>query len=166
MLKSRLRKKRFQEVQKVTIDLQHLNLRKSDLRATHTNILRKFSVLAPGVFYPQREFPSGEFSIWKSEHDYFSLIYLYWDDIYVWKDLYERNKVYPIAICNIAPEGANMYDGVWDVWNWEENSMPKYVIGHPSHLGANMYKEIGRVEYLGSFPDSGSSNNGLYVKIF
>jgi hypothetical protein len=142
-LKDRLQKKGFNEIQKMNIDQQCLNLHKSDFLITYSETFRGL--------------PTGEFSIWENGSNIFSLIYLCWDDIYVWNCLYKKYQVYPIVICNSNPEGSHMFA---DRWNWNKNNMPKYVIGHENHLGNNFIK-IGEVDYYGDY----ANNSTVYKRV-
>jgi hypothetical protein len=152
-LKDKLQKKEFEEIQKVNIDLDFFRLHKSDLA----------KIILPKGRHIYKPIPSGEFSIWKKGNSYFSLLYLCWDDICVWRNLYEREQIYPIAICRWQPENSNMYnEDNFIVWN--ENNLPQYIIGHAYNLETNHYDELGKVEYFGGYSVDKTRSIPLYEK--
>lgn len=141
-LKEKLRDKEFNEIQKINIDSNFLNLRglKNDSIPSHIRLVSPI--------------PKGEFSIWKKGSHLYSLIYLCWDDICVLHDLYIKNEIYPIAICNSNPESGNIYP---ENIRLKESNWPKYIIGHCNKI-SETFIEIGKVEYYGNY----SANSTLY----
>ena len=130
------------EIQKINIDSNFLNLRglKNDSIPSHIRLVSPI--------------PKGEFSIWKKGSHLYSLIYLCWDDICVLHDLYIKNEIYPIAICNSNPESGNIYP---ENIRLKESNWPKYIIGHCNKI-SETFIEIGKVEYYGNY----SANSTLY----
>ncbi len=150
-LKNKLRNENYIEIQKINIDLSFFRLHKFDLA----------TIRIPNYSRIVKPLPSGEFSVWRKEKKYVSLLYLCWDDICVWKNLYERNNIYPIAICNWRPESSNMYN-IDNFFVWNEANLPQYVIGHANHLDEIKYKEVGKVKYFGDY----FNENTLYLPLF
>jgi hypothetical protein len=141
-LKKKLRDKKFNEIQKINVDSNFFNL--SGLK--NKSIPAHLRLLSP--------IPKGEFSIWKKGRHLYSLIYLCWDDICALYDLYIKNEIYPIAICNSNPESGNIYP---ENITLKENNFPKYIIGHCNKI-SETFIEFGKVEYYGNYSD----NSTLY----
>lgn len=148
-LKAKLRINEYMEIQKTNIDLEFLNIHKSDLALI--KLTENKRIMKP--------IPHGELSIWRKENDIFSLLYLCWDDICVWKNLFERKRIYPTVICAWQPENNNMSDNVWN-----ESNLPQYLLGHSIHIRTDLYKEIGNVEYVGENSVGASVSIPLYEK--
>lgn len=155
-LKNNLRKQEFKEIQKLNIDLEFFRLRKSDL----------VKINLPSYKEVRKPIPSGEFSIWKKGSYLCSLLYLCWDDICVWRNLFEREKIYPTVICAWQPEDNNMLDYVI-----KERDLPRYLIGHAAAIEkhsisfeSDLYIEIGSIEYLGDYSVDKSGCIPVYEK--
>jgi hypothetical protein len=148
-LKYKLRKQEFEEIQKSNIDLGFFRLHKSELVKIELSYSKQI----------RKPIPSGEFSIWKKGSNLFSLLYLCWDDICVWKNLYEGKVIYPTVICAWQPEDNNMTGHVIT-----EGNLPRYLIGHSIHIGKDLFTEIGKIEYFGDYAVDESGCIPLYEK--
>ena len=148
-LKAKLRKNEYKEIQKINIDLEYSSIHKSELALIKLTEYKQI----------QNPIPTGELSIWRKENNLFTLLYLCWDDICVWKNLFERKKIYPTVICAWQPENNNMSDNVWN-----ESNLPQYLVGHSIHIGKDLYKEIGKIEYTGDYSVGESQCIPLYEK--
>ncbi len=90
-----------------------------------------------------------EFSLWKSEGKYFTLIYIDFDNNVIWQNIFIKHKIKPKMICNY-----NFLGGVdFEYQPLSEEMIPDYWLGYGQHVdGFIEYKQI---EYLSGYADPG-----------
>jgi hypothetical protein len=136
-MKTALRENNFVEIQNFKIDLEWIGLQNK--------------TYVGGTIYDQRLSSDdflGEFSLWKNENKFYFLTYISWDNTALWDNLFLKNKISPMAICNFLNEtGIPIYneDGKFNI-----NENPKYILGY-NYSSEYALKE--KVKYFGHWSD-------------
>ena len=131
-LKKKLQNNCYNEIQKLNVDLSILPNFKN---------LEKYR----DTKYLKIKRPKDELSIWEKDGHFYCIFYLFWDDICAFNNLYKKNMIHPIVICNIAPTNSQLG---WYFCN--DNKLPKYVIGYGFHIN-KLFKKIGQLKYFGDY---------------
>ncbi|MBK7095350.1 MAG: hypothetical protein IPH57_10010 [Saprospiraceae bacterium] len=108
-LKTNLNEEGFNEIQSITIDRDYLNSNERIYRIPPPRY-------CPHIF-------KADWSLWSHGEQQYSIIFIFWDDSYIWELLYSKNNIRPKAICRWRPEGS---------WGFEvkEELEPEFWIDH------------------------------------
>ena len=78
-----------------------------------------------------------EISFWSRENKIYSVMYINYDNTYIYKELFIKNYIIPKAICEYKPDGGALVSNIEDVVNpgkltveEKNNIMPDFYLGH------------------------------------
>lgn len=154
-LKDRLEQQGFVEIQKFNIDNIFLEI--NERRQPKSN---EFNLKV------------GEISFWEYENNIYSILYINKDNTNVYTELYFKNKIMPLAICEILPEGGTLDHNRIAISRYIPlNSIqkikiePQYVLGHIYSISniENYIKLDTKIEYFGDYGPEYGVNTAMQI---